>query len=65
MTKALMLKVLKESIVDTAKYRYTTRTNHANHGQWLEFIRLPLADLDTTRAIDGWEIVKKAGWKAI
>ena len=63
MTKALMLRILRESIVDTAKYRYTCREAHDERGQWLEFIRLPLQALDTTAAVDGWEIVKRTGWR--
>jgi 2-iminoacetate synthase ThiH len=63
MTKALMLRVLRESIVDTANYRYTIREAHDERGQWLEFIRLPIKALDTTAALDGWEVVKRAGWR--
>ena len=63
MTKAIMLRILREGIVDTAKYRYTVRTAHDNRGEWCEFIRLPLSALDTTAALDGWEIVKRAGWR--
>lgn len=65
MTKALILKVLHEGTVDTKNYRYTCREAHNEHGQWLEIIRLPLACLGTTSAIDGWERVKQLGWRSI
>lgn len=49
MTKKFIKKVQAKGIVDTKKYRYVER------GQYIK--RLPLDYLDTTRAIDGWEIV--------
>lgn len=64
MNNALLKRILRESIVDTAKYRYTTRENHDDRGQWLEIIRLPIAQLDTTAAIDGWEVVGRIGWRS-
>ena len=63
MKKSLMLRVLREIIVDTANYRYTYRIVHDGRGKWIEFIRISIKALDTTAAIDGWEIVKRTGWR--
>ena len=53
MKKEFIKKVLNERIVDTAKYRYVAKVRDG-----LQYIvRLPIADLDTTGAIDGWTVV--------
>ena len=49
MTKAFIERVITESIVDTRKYRYIVKDG--------KIMRLPIKDLDTTAAIDGWEAV--------
>ena len=54
MTKQFIDRVIKERIVDTAKYRYCAKALAGS----LTIIRLPIVDLDTTAAIDGWETVK-------
>lgn len=53
MKNAFVSQVIRERIVDTRRYRYIAR----EHGDGVEILRLPLADLDTTAAIDGWEKV--------
>lgn len=55
MTKAFEKRVIKEYIVDTKTYRYKVITK--NYKQYI--VRLPQIYLDTTRAINGWEIVKE------
>lgn len=55
MTNTMINRIIREGIVDTRNYRYTTRETQTA----LEIIRLPIAALDTTAAIDGWEIVKR------
>lgn len=54
MTKEFLKKVIKEKIVDTPKYRYV----YQPYPDRAEIQRLPIDCLDTTDAIDGWEIVK-------
>lgn len=54
MTKQFIDRVFRERIVDTSKYRYCAKEISGS----LTIIRLPIADLDTTAAIDGWETVK-------
>ncbi len=61
MTEKFMQKVLREGIVDTKKYRYVRRDVTGLKNQWIEIRRLPIADLDTTAAIDGWETVLVIG----
>lgn len=58
MTNTMIDRIIREGIVDTRRYRYTTRETQTA----LEIIRLPIAALGTTAAIDGWEIVKRVGW---
>ena len=53
MKKSFIEKVIRENIVDTRSYRY-----HAVClPDRLEIRRLPIASLDTTDAINGWETV--------
>ena len=47
-------KVIREGIVDTAKYRYVTRDVKGD----LAIYRLPIEMLDTTAALTDWELVK-------
>lgn len=54
MTKAFENRIIREGIVDTRKYRYVTR----DYQDTIAIYRLPLELLDTTAAIDGWELVK-------
>ena len=44
--------------MDTEKYRYIVKDCHDADGQWAEIRRLPIDQLDTTAAIDGWETIK-------
>ena len=55
MRKEFIKKVKLYGIVDTRKYRYIYRNNGAS--AWID--RLPIVWLDTTRAIDEWETVKR------
>lgn len=55
MKKSFENRVLREGIVDTRGYRYIIRER--NNGAAI--YRLPLDWLDTTAAIDGWELVKE------
>lgn len=53
MKKEFIEKVLNERIVDTAKYRYVAKVRDG-----VQYIaRLPIVDLDTTGAIDGWTVI--------
>lgn len=54
MIKNFENRVVREGIVDTKKYRYCCK----DYAGKREIQRLPLTALDTTAAIDGWEIVK-------
>lgn len=58
MTHDFMDRIIRERIVDTAKYRYIAKEKKNTDCQWLEILRLPIKQLDTTAAIDGWETVK-------
>ena len=58
MTNEFLARIIKERTVDTARYRYIAKEQHDADSQWLEILRLPLDQLDTTAAIDGWEKVK-------
>lgn len=49
----LLQKVMKQGTIDTPKYRYRTKETP----DVLLFQRIPLNYLDTTKAIDGWELV--------
>ena len=53
MKKEFIEKVIRERCIDTAKYRYMVK-DYPDH---TDIIRLPFSWLDTTAAIDGWEIV--------
>lgn len=53
MKKEFVEKILRERCIDTAKYRYTVK-EYPDH---MDILRLPLEYLDTTAAIDGWEVV--------
>lgn len=55
MKKSFEEKLLRERIVDTKQFRYVVEeTPNA-----LVIKRIPLEKLDTTAAIDGWEVIKK------
>lgn len=54
MKKRFENKVIRHGMVDTKKYRYILRTTF--NGDVIE--RIPIEYLDTTMAINGWEIVK-------
>lgn len=51
MKKEFFEKVIRQGIVDTKKYRYKYSEDDGT------VKRLPLADLDTTEALRGWETV--------
>ena len=59
MRKNMIERVKREGIVDTDKYRYKLRTFNGEHTQVLQIVRLPLADLGTTKAITGWQVMYK------
>ena len=54
MTKAFIERVKNERIVDTRKYRYILDVP-VDKTPCIK--RLPISNLDTTAAIDGWEVV--------
>ena len=58
MTKSIRDRVLAGETVDTDKYRYVLRSCQDHEKQWAEIRRLPKAHLDTTAAINGWELVE-------
>lgn len=64
MKKEFIERVIRERIVDTDKYRYIIKDCHDAYQQYQEIRRLPLSDLDTTNAIDGWETVWASKTKA-
>lgn len=55
MTRKFIEKVRQQGIVDTRNYRYVYHVYASS--AWVD--RLPIARLDTTRAIDGWKTVKR------
>lgn len=64
MTKEFETKVLKNYPVDTKEYRYTVKgysyyDEQKGFVRGVDIVRLPLKSLDTTDAIDGWELVKR------
>ena len=61
MTQAFIDRLMKERIVDTAKYRYIVTEEHDATAQWAEIRRLPLDKLDTTAANTDWETVRRIG----
>lgn len=54
MKQELIDRIIREAVVNTDKYRYLYETD--NKGARIK--RLPLDMLDTTAAINGWEVVK-------
>lgn len=52
--KSMISRIMEEGIVDTEKYRYIAK----DCGDHLEIRRIELDKLDTTYAIDGWELVE-------
>lgn len=58
MKKELRERIIREGIVDTRNYRYIIRECYDAHGPRTEIRRLPLSDLDTTAALNGWETVE-------
>lgn len=61
MTEKFFRKIIREDIVDTKKYRYTTREKVVDGRQILQVIRIPLEKLNTTSAFDDWEVVEERG----
>ena len=61
MKKEFVEKVKREGIVDTKSYRYRTAICNGARTQKLQILRLPIEGLDTTAAIDGWEVVYEEG----
>ena len=55
MTRKFIEKVRQQGIVDTQNYRYVYHADSVS--AWID--RLPIDWLDTTRAIDAWETVKR------
>ena len=55
MTKEFEAKVMKEEVVDTKNYRYV----YEELADKAIIKRIAIAALDTTEAINGWEVVKK------
>ena len=55
MKKEFWERVKWEIIVDTRKYRYVLDDDISLERPLIK--RLPIEDLDTTAAIDGWEVV--------
>lgn len=53
MKKEFIERVIREGIVDTRKYRYIMKAP--------KILRLPRIYLDTTKAIDEWEVVYEFG----
>lgn len=58
MKKTIRERILNGEIVDTKKYRYVLKVCGDHEKQWAEIRRLPLDYLNTTAAIDGWEVVE-------
>lgn len=54
MKKEFIDRVLKEGVVDTARYRYKLVETDCK----AEIVRLPIDLIETTAAIDGWETVQ-------
>ena len=59
MTKDFEKRIMRERIVDTKQYRYIITEAHDADKQWAEIKRLPISQLNTTAAIDGWETIKR------
>jgi hypothetical protein len=58
---AFLLSVLQKGTRDTRNFRYAAQEVNGNTHQWIEIRRLPIRDLDTTAALDGWETVCTIG----
>ena len=54
MSNKFFEKVIRSVFVDTRNYRYVARENRGD----VYIMRLPIKFLDTTRALDSWELVK-------
>lgn len=54
MKKIFMEKIIRLGSVDTRLYRYVSR----EYPDKLAIERIPLSDLGTTAALDGWETVQ-------
>lgn len=54
MKKEFIDRVLKERVVDTARYRYKLVETDCK----AEIVKLPIDLIETTAAIDGWETVQ-------
>lgn len=50
--------ILSAPFVDIRGYRYRSRIRPDNEGGHIVIERLPLSDLGTTMALEGWETVK-------
>lgn len=59
MTKNFEERVLREGVVDTEKYRYIVKDKYGCEKIARGIYRLPINHLDTTAAIDSWELVKE------
>ena len=57
MTQRFINRVIHDKFVDTKQYRYAYQSRSAGAHQYPVIERLPIAHLNTTAAIDGWEIV--------
>ena len=57
MKKEFWERVKRERRLDTRKYRYIIDEDIRLERPLIK--RLPIEDLDTTAAIDGWEVVKE------
>lgn len=55
MKKSFENRIKAERIVDTKRYRYV----YTGTGAEAVIKRLPITWLDTTKAIDGWEVIKR------
>ncbi len=58
MKKDIRDRVLNGEIVDTKTHRYMLKPCGNHEKQWAEIRRLPLRSLDTTAALNGWEVVE-------
>jgi len=57
MKKEFIAKVINREVVDTKTYRYKLDTRHDLYHQYQIISRIPLKSLDTTAALDAWELV--------
>lgn len=58
MTNKFRNRILNERIVDTTKYRYTLNIEVVNNSNACVIRRIEKKYLDTTRALEPWEIVE-------